>query len=91
MDDKMIDLCLWYQIEDSNTCLKIMEDQAKILEERQKMMLNKLDKCLFDFQKRKINNELGQIENEMFNQYEKIGEKVDMINKLKSAITNNDF
>lgn len=50
------------------------------------MMLNKLDKCLFNFQKRKINNELGQIENEMFNQYEKIGEKVDMINKQKSAI-----
>ena len=49
------------------------------------MLLNKLDKCLFNFQKRKINNELEKIENEMFNQYEKIGEKVDMINKLKSA------
>ena len=52
---------------------------------KKKMLLNKLDKCLFNFQKRKINNELEKIENEMFNQYEKIGEKVDMINKLKSA------
>ena len=32
----------------------------------------------------------GKIEKELFKQYKKIGEEVDIMNKLKSAISNND-
>lgn len=53
MVDKMIDLCLWYQIEDSNTSLKVMEDQVKILEERRKCcLINLINVCLI-FKKEK--------------------------------------
>ena len=39
--------------------------------------------CFFKFQKKKINEELEHIEEELFKQYEKIGEEVNIKNKLK--------
>ncbi len=81
---------IWYQIEDSNAWLRVMESQVKFLEERRKQLFDNLDMCLFKFQKKKINEELEQIEKELFKQYEKIGEEVNIINKLKNAISNNN-
>ncbi len=81
---------IWYQIEDSNAWLRVMESQVNFLEERRKQLFANLDMCLFKFQKKKINEELEQIEKELFKQYEKIGEEVNIINKLKNAISNNN-
>lgn len=90
LSNRIIDLFIWYQIEDSNVWLRVLESQVKFLEERRKQLFDNLDMCLFKFQKKKINEELEQIEKELFKQYEKIGEEVDIMNKLKSAISNNN-
>lgn len=90
LSNRIIDLFIWYQIEDSNAWLRVLESQVKFLEERRKQLFDNLDICLFKFQKKKINEELEQIEKELFKQYEKIGEEVDIMNKLKSAISNNN-
>lgn len=90
LSNRIIDLFIWYHIEDSNAWLRVLESQVKFLEERRKQLFDNLDMCLFKFQKKKINEELEQIEKELFKQYEKIGEEVDIMNKLKSAISNNN-
>ena len=77
LSNRIIDLFIWYQIEDSNAWLRVLESQVKFLEERRKQLFDNLDMCLFKFQKKKINEELEQIEKELFKQYEKIGEEVD--------------
>ena len=82
LSNRIIDLFIWYQIEDSNAWLRVLESQVKFLEERRKQLFDNLDMCLFKFQKKKINEELEQIEKELFKQYEKIGEEVDIMNKL---------
>ena len=90
LSNRIIDLFIWYQIEGSNAWLRVLKRQVKFLEERRKQLFDNLDMCLFKFQKKKINEELEQIEKELFKQYEKIGEEVDIMNKLKSSISNNN-
>ena len=87
LSNRIIDLFIWYQIEGSNAWLRVLKSQVKFLEERRKQLFDNLDMCLFKFQKKKINE---QIEKELFKQYEKIGEEVDIMNKLKSSISNNN-
>ena len=88
LSKRVIDLFIWYQIEDSNAWLRVLESQVKFLEERRKQLFKEFDNCLFKFQKKKVNEELKKIEKELFKQYENIGEEVSIINKLKSAIAN---
>ena len=88
LSKRVIDLFIWYQIEDSNAWLRVLESQVKFLEERRKQLFKEFDNCLFKFQKKKVNEELEKIEKELFKQYENIGEEVSIINKLKSAIAN---
>ena len=90
LSNKIINYYILEQIKDSNAWLKVFESQVKFLEERRKQLFDDLDMCLFKFQKKRINEELEQIEKELFKQYEKIGEEVDIMNKLKSAISNNN-
>lgn len=90
LSNRIIDLFIWYQIEGSNAWLRVLKSQVKFLEERRKQLFDNLDMCLFKFQKKKINEELEQIEKELFKQYEKIDEEVDIMNKLKSSISNNN-
>ena len=90
LSNRIIDLFIWHQIEDSNAWLRVLESQVKYLEENRKQLFNDLNMCLFKFQKKKINEKLERIEKELFKQYEKIGEEVDIMNKLKSAISNNN-
>ena len=66
LSNRIIDLFIWYQIEDSNAWLRVLESQVKFLEERRKQLFDNLDMCLFKFQKKKINEELEQIEKELF-------------------------
>lgn len=86
--NKILDLMLWYQIEDSNAWLRVLESQIKFLEERRKQLVEEFNKCLFKFQKKKVSEEFEKVEQELFKQYENIGEEVSIINKLKSAIAN---
>lgn len=88
LSKRVIDLFIWYQIEDSNAWLRVMESQVKFLEERRKELFKEFDNCLFKFQKKQVNEELEKIEQELFKQYENIGEEVSIINKLKTAIAN---
>ena len=88
LSKRVIDLFIWYQIEDSNAWLRVLESQVKFLEERRKQLFEEFDNCLFKFQKKQVNEELEKIEQELFKQYENIGEEVSIINKLKSAIAN---
>ncbi len=90
LSNKIINYYILEQIKDSNAWLKVFESQVKFLEERRKQLFDDLDMCLFKFQKKRINEELEQIEKELFKQYEKIGEEVDIMNNLKSAISNNN-
>lgn len=71
--NKVLDLMLWYQIEDSNARLRVIESQVKFLEERRKQLFDDLYMCFLKFQKKKINEELEHIEEELFKQYKKIG------------------
>lgn len=89
LSKRIIDLFILHQIEDSNARLRVIECQIKILEERRKHIFNNLNMCLFKFQNKKINEELEQIEEELFKQYEKICEEVNIKNKLKNSIFNN--
>lgn len=90
LSNKIINYYILEQIKDSNAWLNVLECQVKFLEERRKQLFDDLDMCLFRFQKKRINEELEQIEKELFKQYEKIGEEVDIMNNLKSAIFNNN-
>ena len=66
LSNRIIDLFIWYQIEGSNAWLRVLKSQVKFLEERRKQLFDNLDMCLFKFQKKKINEELEQIEKELF-------------------------
>lgn len=90
LSNKIINYYILEQIKDSNAWLKVLESQVKFLEERRNQLFDDLDMCLFKFQKKRINEELEQIEKELFKQYEKIGEEVDIMNNLKSAISINN-
>ena len=90
LSNRIIDLFIWYQIEDSNAWLRVLESQVKFLTGRRKQLFDDLDMCFFKFQKKKINEELEYVEEELFKQYEKIGEEVNIMNKLKNAISNNN-
>ena len=95
LSKRVIDLFIWYQIEDSNAWLRVLESQVKFLEERRKQLFKEFDNCLFKFQKKKVNEELEKIEKELFKQYENIGEEVSIINNffddLKNLIEKKDL
>lgn len=74
LSKRIIDLFIWYQIEDSNAWLRVLESQVKFLEERRKQLFEEFDNCLFKFQRKQVNEELEKIEQELFKQYENIGE-----------------
>lgn len=66
--EKVIDLCLWYQIEDSHNMIKIFESEIKILEMQKEMILSN---CTFKFQRKKVEKELEGIGKRIYRLYEK--------------------
>lgn len=89
LSKRIIDLFILYQIKYSNVWLRVIESHVKFLDERRKQLFEELDGCLFKFQKKRINEKLEQLEEELFKQYEKIGKEVNRMNKLKNNIANN--
>jgi hypothetical protein len=81
--EKVIDLCLWYQIEDSYNMIKIFESEIKVLEMQKEMILNN---CTFKFQRKKFEKELEEIDKRIYRLYENVGEEVTLIERMKGAI-----
>lgn len=81
--EKVIDLCLWYQIEDSHNMIKIFESEIKILEMQKEMILSN---CTFKFQRKKVEKELEGIDKRIYRLYENVGEEITLIEKMKDAI-----
>ena len=57
--EKVIDLCLWYQIEDSHNMIKLFESEIKFHEIQKDAILSK---CTFGFQRKKISKEIKSLE-----------------------------
>ena len=49
MTIKIIDLCLWYQIEDSHNMIRLFDSEIKMYEAQKQALLNN---CIFKFQKK---------------------------------------
>lgn len=81
--EKVIDLCLWYQIEDSYNMIKIFESEIKVLEMQKEMILSN---CTFKFQRKKVEKELEGIDKRIYRLYENVGEEITLIEKMKDAI-----
>ena len=81
--EKVIDLCLWYQIEDSHNMIKIFESEIKILEMQKEMILSN---CTFKFQRKKVEKELEEIDKRIYRLYENVGEEITLIERMKDAI-----
>ena len=81
--EKVIDLCLWYQIEDSHNMIKIFESEIKILEMQKEMILSN---CTFKFQRKKVEKELEEIDKRIYRLYENVGEEVTLIERMRGAI-----
>lgn len=81
--EKVIDLCLWYQIEDSHNMIKIFESEIKILEMQKEMILSN---CTFKFQRKKVEKELEGIDKKIYRLYENVGEEITLIERMKDAI-----
>ena len=81
--EKVIDLCLWYQIEDSYNMIKIFESEIKVLEMQKEMILNN---CTFKFQRKKFEKELEEIDKRIYRLYENVGEEITLIERMKDAI-----
>lgn len=67
LSKRVIDLFIWYQIEDSNAWLRVLESQVKFLEERRKQLFEEFDNCLFKFQKKQVNEELEKLNKNYLN------------------------
>lgn len=81
--EKVIDLCLWYQIEDSYNMIKIFESEIKVLEMQKEMILNN---CTFKFQRKKFEKGLEEIDKRIYRLYENVGEEVTLIERMRGAI-----
>ena len=80
---KIIDLCLWYQIEDSHNMIRLFGSEIKMYEAQKQVLLNN---CIFRFQKKKVEKELEEIDNKIHKLYENISEEVSMISKMEESI-----
>lgn len=85
--NRIIDLCLWYQIEDSKNTIKLFDNQIKMYEVQKQTLLNN---CIFRFQKKKIEKELEKIDNKIHKLYENISEEISMISKMEESISRDE-
>lgn len=87
LSNKLIDLFLWYQIEDSHQQLRLIDMQIKACQ----MELHFLeDSKPFWFQKKKLeehNKKIEDLENKIFKYYQEMNEEVDLIQKMKKSMS----
>lgn len=84
--DKILNLCLYQQIEDSYYWMKLIEKQIKFCE----MQIAHLEEYKpFWFQKKKLKahyEDIELLEDKICDYYRQINKEVEMINKMKKAI-----
>ena len=61
--ERVIDLCLWYQIEDSNNMIRIFESEIKMYETEKQLLLNN---CILGFKSKKVNKKIEEIDKNIF-------------------------
>ncbi|MDO5568741.1 MAG: hypothetical protein Q4G04_01330 [bacterium] len=86
LSDKIIDLCLWYQIEDSHRWMDIINLQIESCQMQLKFLEENKP---FWFQKKKLEEhkkQVEELENQIYKYYENLGNEVDMIFKLQQAL-----
>lgn len=84
--DKMINLFLVYQIEDSNSYIRILHNQIKFYETKIKFL--NTNKPLF-FQKKKLEEnrkKINEYEQKIFDIYIKLEEEINLIIKIQNQI-----
>ena len=81
--EKVIDLCLWYQIEDSHNMIKLFESEIKFHEIQKDAILSK---CTFGFQRKKISKEVEEIDKRILELNKYISEELVLIERMKDAI-----
>ena len=85
--EKVIDLCLWYQIEDSHNMIKLFESEIKFHEIQKDAILSK---CTFGFQRKKISKEVEEIDKRILELNKYISEELVMIEKMEGSIERNN-
>ena len=83
LSERIIDLCLWYRIEDSHNIIRLFDNKIKMYEAQKQALLNN---CIFKFQKKKIEKDLEEIDYKIHKLYENISEEVSMISKMEESI-----
>ncbi|MDO5569739.1 MAG: hypothetical protein Q4G04_06560 [bacterium] len=84
--EKIIDLCLWYHIEDSHRRLEMINLQIKNCNLQIEFLL---DNKPFWFQKQKLeehNKKIEELENKIIDYYKQIEEEVDIIQKMQQSL-----
>lgn len=87
LSQRIIDLCLWYQIEDSHNMIRLFGSEIKMYEAQKQALLNN---CIFRFQKKKVEKELEEIDNKIYKLYEDISKEVSMISKMEESISRDE-
>ncbi len=87
LSQKIIDLCLWYQIEDSRNMIRLFGSEIKMYEAQKQALLNN---CIFKFQKKKIEKKLEEIDNKIHKLYENISVEISMISKMEESISRDE-
>ena len=85
--EKVIDLCLWYQIEDSHNMIKLFESEIKFHEIQKDAILST---CTFGFQRKKISKEVEEIDKRILELNKYISEELVMIEKMEGSIERNN-
>ena len=83
LSERIIDLCLWYQIEDSHNMIRLFDSEIKMYEAQKQALLNN---CIFKFQKKKIEKDLEEIDNKIHKLYENISDEVSIISEMEESI-----
>lgn len=84
--NKILDLCMYHQIEESINFIKIIECQINFCSSQLELLEDNKPLC---FQKEKLNNyfkEKEELELKLEEYYKQINEELNMIEKLKSSI-----
>ena len=87
VNDKLVDLLLWYQIEDSNHWIRFIEQEIKFREIQKKDLLSNEP---WSFSKKKHEEwekKIEQLDNEIMQKYHEIGEELSIIEKMHNQIT----
>ena len=77
--ERVIDFCLWDQIEVSNNLIRIFKSEIKMYEKEKQLLLND---CILGFKSNKVNKKIEKIDKNIYRLRENISKKITMIEKI---------